>query len=95
MQVDRGKVEERFLSSGVMQHHNALKWSLLCMWQTLLCCVMLWHVSGVSWQDLEEREARRAAAAKDSQWQQFIAASRPHVSTQVRQSVDCCSSVWS
>jgi len=34
-------------------------------------------------QDLEEREARRSAAAKDSQWQQFIAASRPHVARQV------------
>jgi hypothetical protein len=34
-------------------------------------------------QDLEDREAKRAAAAKDSQWQQFIAASRPYVATQV------------
>jgi hypothetical protein len=39
----------------------------------VLCCA----------QDLEEREAKRAAAAKDSQWQQFIAASRPYVATQV------------
>jgi hypothetical protein len=34
-------------------------------------------------QDLEQREAVRAAAAKDAQWQAFIDASRPHVSKQV------------
>lgn len=34
------------------------------------------------YKDLEDREARRAAAAKDASWQAFIAASRPHVATQ-------------
>lgn len=34
-------------------------------------------------QDLEQREAVRAAAAKNVQWQAFIDASRPHVAKQV------------
>jgi hypothetical protein len=38
-------------------------------------------------QDLEEREAVRTAAAVNSQWQAFIAASRPHVASQVRRGV--------
>ncbi|WIA12449.1 hypothetical protein OEZ85_012484 [Tetradesmus obliquus] len=34
------------------------------------------------YKDLEQREAVRAAAAKDAQWQAFIDASRPHVAKQ-------------
>jgi hypothetical protein len=36
-----------------------------------------------AYKDLEEREERRSAAAGNAQWQEFIAASRPHVQHQV------------